>query len=39
MIQINLLAFSGNNAINEVKIGDRFSESIHEFESINWLVI
>ena len=30
-IKINLLAFSGNNAIEEVKIVDRFSESIQEF--------
>ena len=27
--KINLLAFSGNNAIEEVKIVDRFSESIN----------
>ena len=31
LIKINLLAFSGNNAIEEVKIVDRFSESIQEF--------
>ena len=29
LIKINLLAFSGNNAIKEVKIVDRFSESIN----------
>ena len=29
--KINLLAFSGNNAIEEVKIVDRFNESIQEF--------
>ena len=27
--KINLFAFSGNNAIEEVKIVDRFSESIN----------
>ena len=31
LIKINLLAFSGYNAIEEVKIVDRFSESIQEF--------
>ena len=31
LIKINLLAFSGNNAIEEEKIVDRFSELIQEF--------
>ena len=30
LIKINLLACSGNNAIEEVKIVDRFSKSINQ---------